>query len=900
MKKIIVISFTLLFIFTNSILLSQEKKDLKSQKLHLIPYPKVCTVHNDVFKIEKNIMIILNNEKDNDDLFSARQLIDEIKRDLKFEIKIGKAKGTSTILLTRTKLIDSSDVFNTKKDVARAIGDEGYLLTIKPKTIIIAANGIKGTFYGIQTLKQIIRANRKSNTIPCIDIIDWPTIPFRGWQDDISRGPIPTLDFLKEEIRTMAEYKQNLFTLYTEHVFKLKKHPAIAPSDGITEEEIKELSAYAKKYHVELVGNFQSFGHFNNILKTPGYENLGEADWIISPAKEESYKFLSDVYSEIAPSYDSPLFNINCDETDGIGSGASKKMLDSIGLEGVYAYHINRIDKLLKPYGKILMMWGDIAVHNKKIIPQLPKDLVILSWGYDAKSNFDDAILPFKQTGFNFFVCPGVNCWSRIWPDFHEAIINISNYIRDGAKYGAGGVLNTTWDDSGDNLFNYNWYPLIWGADCAWSPALPEKNDQNYDSLRNSKLEKFNLAFEPIFFSTQDSGITKAMNKLSDLRNYKQTGSMYEGKFLTKIQLSPYLNLNDKEIKESDLIIKESDKIINDLKKSRNKVSLNKDKLDFAILAAEKINFAIKRDLIQNKISMFLSQPDSRKSNINFGLSEMQKELSTLKTEYTKLWNAENRKWYLDKIQTRYDNIIQDLQEKEYEVIINPSAKIINKSRSISFSNLAGKGEIYYTTDGTDPNLSSSKYTEPFIINKTTVIKAAPVIKNKIGKSTVKEVSMTPSFGKNVVLKNPFNYKYSAGSPNALTDGEKGSLRHSDGHWQGFEGDDLDATIDLEESTPVNKISVNFLHDAGAWIFLPAKVEFEISEDGINFKNVYSESFDTPGKDVQKFIKNISIDLKDIKTRYIRVKAKNIGKCPEWHSGANGKAWIFTDEITIQ
>ena len=66
------------------------------------------------------------------------------------------------------------------------------------------------------------------------------------------------MDYFKREIRTMAEFKMNMLTFYTEHVFKLQKHPDIAPPDGITTEQVKELSEYAKQYHVELVGNFQS------------------------------------------------------------------------------------------------------------------------------------------------------------------------------------------------------------------------------------------------------------------------------------------------------------------------------------------------------------------------------------------------------------------------------------------------------------------------------------------------------------------------------------------------------------------------------------------------------------------------------------------------------------------
>ena len=239
-------------------------------------------------------------------------------------------------------------------------------------------------------------------------VYDRPDMAMRGWQDDISRGPIPTMDFLKEEIRRMASFKLNTFTLYTEHVFKLKKHPEIAPADGITAEEIKELVSFAKDYHVDIIGNFQSFGHFDKILKVPGYQNLGENQSTLSPAKEESYKFLADVYSEIAPAYSSQYFHINCDEVE-LGDGPSKRMIDSMGVGGVYAYHINRIDSLLKPYHKKIMMWGDIAVHNPQIIDRLPKDMIIVSWDYGPMESMDDEILPFVKSGFEFIVAPGVN-----------------------------------------------------------------------------------------------------------------------------------------------------------------------------------------------------------------------------------------------------------------------------------------------------------------------------------------------------------------------------------------------------------------------------------------------------------------------------------------------------------
>jgi hypothetical protein len=228
------------------------------------------------------------------------------------------------------------------------------------------------------------------------------------------------------------------------------------------------------------------------------------------------------------PAYKSNFFNINCDETFGLGEGKCKAMADSIGVSRIYAYHINRLDKLIKPYGKRIMMWGDIAVNNPDIISQLPKDLIVLSWGYHAAESFDDAIIPFVKSGFDFMVAPGVGCWGELWPAVGNAAVNISNYCRDGAKLGAMGMMNTAWDDNGHNLFEYNWHGLAWGAECSWNPASPLSGEAATRE-RNEKLDQFNKDFDAVFF--QNSGVTEVYFHIDSLRFRKAKGLLGESGF---------------------------------------------------------------------------------------------------------------------------------------------------------------------------------------------------------------------------------------------------------------------------------------------------------------------------------------------------------------------------------
>ncbi len=506
-----------------------------------------------------------------DDGFAGEQLSEEILADTNERIPVRSRPARRSITLERVAdAVSPSDL------------GQGYTLEVAPQRITISAQTSDGIFYGVQTLKQLVRANCTVGAIPACKIVDWPALKYRGWQHDISRGPIPTDAFLRKEIRSLSEFKLNMFTLYTEHVFKLKKYPYIAPDDGITADEVSALCAYGKQFHVEVVGNFQSFGHFANILKHPELSDMAETPGVLSPSKPKSYKFLADVYSEIAPAYASPLFTINCDEVGGLERGPSKDLVKKIGVAGVYAQHINRIADLLRPYGKTPMMWGDIALNFPAIVPKLPKDLIVLPWAYDARANFDGEILPFTKFGLRFMVSPGVSCWSQIWPDLDNATVKISNFIRDGAKNGALGVLNTSWDDSGLNLFNDNWFEFIWGAECSWKPAIPEAG-QDADEVRNRRFEAYSEEFPAVFYGVDDPAITKAMLALSELRKNPISGGMRDGA-MWRDPVAAYAKLQNPQ--EIPAYVSDVSTISQTLAQAQTKATYNAATLDFALFSA--------------------------------------------------------------------------------------------------------------------------------------------------------------------------------------------------------------------------------------------------------------------------------------------------------------------------
>ena len=158
--------------------------------------------------------------------------------------------------------------------------------------------------------------------------------------------------------------------------------------------------------------------------------------------------------------------------------------------------------------------------------------------------------------------------------------------------------------------------------------------------------------------------------------------------------------------------------------------------------------------------------------------------------------------------------------------------------------------------------------------------------------------------GAEVTHQNPYVAKYSGGSPNALTDGKicvddlSQSARPK--IWQGIEGDDMIATVDLKKLTSVGSVSAGFLQNTDSWIFAPLWVEFSVSQDNKNF-TVLGKSEIPIRSDLKDEVRvNYSVDMDEAQVRYIRIHAKNLGICPEWHKGAGHKCWIFADEIVIE
>ncbi|MGE0089526.1 MAG: GH92 family glycosyl hydrolase [Bacteroidales bacterium] len=230
----------------------------------------------------------------------------------------------------------------------------------------------------------------------------------------------------------------------------------------------------------------------------------------------------------------------------------------------------------------------------------------------------------------------------------------------------------------------------------------------------------------------------------------------------------------------------------------------------------------------------------------------------------------------------------------------NSTSRSFNKSTTVELYSNVSEAKIYYTLNNENPITESIQYLNPIVIEKNTIIKYFAHLDGQPPSNTVELSLVKFPEGRSIEIKNPPHPQYTGGSDSALIDGIVGDIDFRLGSWQSYYGVDLDAIIDLGKTTSVSYLSANFLQDINSWIFMPAYVEFFSSNDGIDFKFLGKVDNTVDENNWSAIIKEFTLKISPIKTRYIKVIGKSKIMCPDWHKGAGNKLHIFTDEITIK
>ncbi|MBN2281371.1 MAG: family 20 glycosylhydrolase [Candidatus Marinimicrobia bacterium] len=248
-----------------------------------------------------------------------------------------------------------------------------------------------------------------------------------------------------------------------------------------------------------------------------------------------------------------------------------------------------------------------------------------------------------------------------------------------------------------------------------------------------------------------------------------------------------------------------------------------------------------------------------------------------------------------------YDKLGLNYARSAFQVFLDADFDVEEKKFHVELRSEIEVPEIRYTLNGENPTTGSLLYQKPLTLKKSTEIKAAAFSNGQaISPVTSKKCLIHKATGMKYILTTPPSKKYTGNSDIALTNSLLGTANHSDGNWSGFEGNDLEATIEFNSSKSISGVSVGFLHNAGAWIFSPEYLLIEGSGDGQNFTELKKKVNVIDQKSGDREVVRLDAKFDEIFVKYLRIKAKNIGTCPEWHAGAGGKAWLFVDEIIVE
>lgn len=256
------------------------------------------------------------------------------------------------------------------------------------------------------------------------------------------------------------------------------------------------------------------------------------------------------------------------------------------------------------------------------------------------------------------------------------------------------------------------------------------------------------------------------------------------------------------------------------------------------------------------------------------------------------LWTPTNNKNYADFI-ARVEHFHQRLDALEINYA-NHLYEVEGEVTSTGYklTSILENKTIRYTTDGTEPSLTSEIYSGAIPINTDLVIKAAIFNSDKkLGATFTQPINYHKALGKKININVQPSKTYAGSGADGLINGITGSdTRINDKEWLGFDGEDLEITIDLGEEMEINSIETRFYEAPWMWIYAPKVIEFGIDQHGINSKAEIPESTGTHTV--------VKIKLNET-TRYIHLRIPNFGLIPEGKPGAGHQPWTFIDEIIV-
>lgn len=206
---------------------------------------------------------------------------------------------------------------------------------------------------------------------------------------------------------------------------------------------------------------------------------------------------------------------------------------------------------------------------------------------------------------------------------------------------------------------------------------------------------------------------------------------------------------------------------------------------------------------------------------------------------------------------------------------------------------------IHYTLDGSEPTAASPRAEGVVKVKENAVFSAKALRPTGDSRVLTEKICFSKSSMKPIVANQPVNNQYKFKGESTLVDGLKGNGNYKTGRWIAFFKNDMDVTIDLQQSTEISRIALSTCVEKGDWVFDARGLTVEVSADGKNFTKVASESYPVMKEDDKNGVYHHELTFDPVQARYVRVIAPTEQSMPAWHGGKGSPAFLFVDEIEI-
>jgi hexosaminidase len=424
----------------------------------------------------RGMRIMFRSDPDAEDRFAAEELRSWMRERTGLEIKIGPYgngdDGELSILLDRKGAKD--EPLAQPGEEPGPNSREAYDLTVTERGVKIDARSSAGIFYGVQTVRQLIEGEGSQAVLPVVEIHDWPSLAYRGTMVDISHGPLPTEKEIERQLEFLARWKANQYYLYSEDSIELTGYPLLDQGARLTKEEVRQIVAYGRQRHIDVIPNFDLYGHKHDLFRIEKYSELSDEPHgtEFDPRNPKVMPLLSDWVNQFADLFPSPFVSIGFDETFQI-EAATHATGAAAEPTALFVKQLTTVADLFEKHGKHVMAYDDIIVKYPQIIPKLPPGLIAVAWYYTSEDpTYKRWLDPLIAHHIPHVVQPGVTSYDDIAPDFDTTFENIDTFLAAGRRSGALGLVNSVWTDDAQLLLRMSLPGMAYGAAAPWQ-SLP-------------------------------------------------------------------------------------------------------------------------------------------------------------------------------------------------------------------------------------------------------------------------------------------------------------------------------------------------------------------------------------------------------------------------------------------